>query len=351
MAGKVKKGTFGFQTFTTKDIRRALRENNPEYQLLGEYTGYKDLHRFQHSCGNVIESIAGPIARGFGKTCPCTHKRVNYRTLEIRQQEIKELAGADYECVVFVKGKDKSTYRHITCGYTWKAEFVAFQNRKQRACPKCYGRFNGNLSIDEVKTRLIDTPYKLVTYGISRKGCQIQHEFEHTCGTRFKHQLNDLLACKVTGCPSCKHRLYAKKDVTVDGHGFQVRGAEDKALQFMVSTMKVKPRFVVNQREDGLPTFEYQYANKRHRYIPDFYVSNRNLVVEVKCFGTLGLMPRRYKFFNYSTLTRARAKAKSVLSNGYNFLLLLQYKDRMVPIPNDWLSWNKQALRSYLKTV
>ena len=76
----------------------------------------------------------------------------------------------------------------------------------------------------------------------------------------------------------------------------------------------------------------YFYDNKQHRYVPDLYVISKDLIVEVKSVY----------YFN-KDLEIIMLKAKSVIENGHNFLLLLS---------NDGIKFkelNYEDIESYFK--
>lgn len=83
---------------------------------------------------------------------------------------------------------------------------------------------------------------------------------------------------------------YRIKEVTVGGKVFRVRGYEPVMLKHLIS-IGIKPKNIKVSAKEGLPTVDYVYDGKSHRYFPDMLVKDGNRInlIEVKSVVTAGL--------------------------------------------------------------
>jgi len=74
---------------------------------------------------------------------------------------------------------------------------------------------------------------------------------------------------------------------------------------------------------DNVPKFKYYLDGKVHRYIPDYFIKNKNLIIEIKSTYWLNCW-----------LEKNKEKSKVVLESGYNYMMILdnnflEFKDVM----------------------
>jgi len=150
------------------------------------------------------------------------------------------------------------------------------------------------------------------------------------------------------GCFVCAkerqtHGYFTKKNVTVDGVTRKLQGFEPQALQYMIER-GANPKYIISEVREGKPTFKYRFEGTTRTFIPDFYHVTKNRIVEVKSKWTLGLT----KKLDGGPFKKNAAKAKAVIDEGYDFILLLiDRKGDRIRLPEDWYNMSKaQVIRT-----
>lgn len=314
-----------------------------EYRITGPYHGIASPASFTHSCGHTITVKAKSMLQGRAK-CSCQHTRHLPRiTLESHRKEIRRLVGKEFKCLVYRGVKEKATYSHAICGREFDAFIQTF--RSYQCCPHCHSRSNksgGRVSLEEIKRRLRKrygkNEYRILgEYVNSTTPIRVKH----SCGRRYEVPLSQLTRgyCQ---CPDCVTKvLTTRKEVRVEGKTFHLQGFEPASLERLLR------RFNADQIVSGsdVPRFAYRLDGKQHTYIPDFYVPDADLVVEVKSVATLGLTRNSNAFFGEDVFERNQAKAMAVRRSGSRFRLhLFDRHGKRLRIPTNWHSMTKRDL-------
>lgn len=125
---------------------------------------------------------------------------------------------------------------------------------------------------------------------------------------------------------------YRIKTITIEGVEFNCQGYEHHVLPKLVKRFGV--RNVVSQFD---PKF-LPIVDENLFFAPDFYIKSRKTYVEVKSTWTI-----------MADLKKNRLKAKLAIELGHSVVWLIAYKDkRTLRLPNDWHTWTKSQLTSFL---
>jgi len=149
---------------------------------------------------------------------------------------------------------------------------------------------------------------------------------------------------KYASCMKCI--LAAKMDykkVRINGKTFKVQGYEGAALKHLVNSGFCSIQDIVNF-EEGVPVIDYRYKGKRKHY-PDFYIPNKNMLIEVKSIYTLFSIPDNF----YMTA----AKASAAIDKGFKYkLMLIDYTDQScnaeavsIKLPKDWYDCTYSSIK------
>lgn len=146
----------------------------------------------------------------------------------------------------------------------------------------------------------------------ARIKCAVHGVFEQQMAAHLRGQ----------GCPHCQTAFSSKTYQVKSGRRTLVlQGYEPLALEWLRQVKKVRlSRIFEHTHPDPKkrpPIFMYKGADGRtHRYYPDFWIPDRNLVIEVKSEWTAGK-------FNPEWKAKLAAKANAVKALGFEFRLLV----------------------------
>mgnify|MGYP002718393030 CR=1 FL=1 len=121
------------------------------------------------------------------------------------------------------------------------------------------------------------------------------------------------------------------------GRQLTVQGYERQALDYLVAA-GFDPKDILTECEfgDGLK-IRYKYRKRWRTYMPDIFIRNHNIIVEVKSKATMGLLNRKKRGWSMN-----QAKAIACHERGYKFcLLLLTGSGKRIPLPKNWAYMKK----------
>lgn len=149
-------------------------------------------------------------------------------------------------------------------------------------------------------------------------------------------------------CP--KHSAksgFKRKTMRLGNREIAYQGYNNFGIEYLTSVLKVKPKDIVTEYENGIPRIDYRYKGFKRHY-PDLFVAPRNLLVEVKSPYTLGLEKRSRDSTKWYMQC---AKARGAIKSGYNYTLLV-FKDTgaSITIPDDWYDYSFREIISYIST-
>lgn len=147
-------------------------------------------------------------------------------------------------------------------------------------------------------------------------------------GTKFPMQ-NAAFQSKVLGS------RYKAKQVMLGDRSVKVLGYEGKAIEWMLSK-GVRPASLKVALEGEVPQIRYKdpKTEKIRIYTPDFYLENKNRLIEVKSTYTL--------FGSEEIFNNNKAKAKAAMRAGFDFvLLLMDSKGNRLKVPRNWYKMSR----------
>lgn len=134
---------------------------------------------------------------------------------------------------------------------------------------------------------------------------------------------------------------YKRKVVKVGQTEHSLQGFEPQALELLVGYGANIDK-IISDIAQGKPTVKYKCRGKERTYIPDFYYTPKNRIIEVKSIWTLGLK-------KHSEFVTNVAKAKACVRAGYDFtLLLLRKNGERIKLPKEWYNYPRKELLAFL---
>jgi hypothetical protein len=138
-----------------------------------------------------------------------------------------------------------------------------------------------------------------------------------------------------------------KKDsrVVFDDYTFTVLSAtEARALKYIFETTRIKPAQLKDRSAGNLPIIHGKFGNHK-RYLPDFYVEKKNLLIEVKAPGSFGIARGGFMGQPREHLVKMmQQKAIATEAAGYNFEVYVMDKVGRVELPKDWMYYPPKKL-------
>jgi hypothetical protein len=121
------------------------------------------------------------------------------------------------------------------------------------------------------------------------------------------------------------------------GRQLLVQGYERQGLDYLVAA-GFKPDDILTETEfgDGL-RIRYTYRKRVRTYMPDIFIRNENIIVEVKSVVTMGLKGRKKRGWSMN-----QAKAIACHKRGFKFcVLLMTGSGKRIPLPKNWAYMKK----------
>lgn len=145
------------------------------------------------------------------------------------------------------------------------------------------------------------------------------------------------------GCPKCSKKRTLRK---IQGKQFLVESrAESTALTILLNTLKISAKEVLDRTSKQVPTIECR-AGRMKRYLPDFYIPKKNMVVEVKSPESLGIKGTFYYEKSTLLIKRMQIRALKTIELGYKFRLIVVEGNKKLKMPRDWMYMNPSELRA-----
>lgn len=132
---------------------------------------------------------------------------------------------------------------------------------------------------------------------------------------------------------------YQLKPYQIGARQVDLQGYEPQVLTDLLDWFEPEDIFVCS--EGLVPSFHYRLGKRQRLYLPDFFIPHLNIIVEVKSFYTL--CSKQHWWY------KNREKARQVLSEGYRFKLVVWTGKRSMTLPEDWVQWKLEELRSFLR--
>lgn len=342
-------------TYDTKSYKDHLKETDPEYLLVSkEYSTWNHLHNFKHKTCGLVFSVKPCRLRTHKVPCPnCrliggtsgvnTHESF---TVDLATRWNGEYALVDeYESLTA-----KQKYLHSVCGVEFNIS--AGRMRKTKVpCPKCRGIVKGSQYTPEQYQVLLDEQhngdYILLSAYTQNKD---QHKYKHMlCGTEFSATAYHVRKQDVP-CPVCCPEGYGiakRRRIVVGGREFRVQGKENIALPYIWKRLACDINDILYHKRD-MPVLKYTFKKEEHRYYPDFFLPSKNVLIEVKDIGSLGLSNRRSRFFGKDVFSRNCEKIRTATDAGFTIHLVLVVGKTVKTLPKGWFKWDKVKLMKWV---
>jgi len=291
-----------------------------KYELIGEYKGYEEYHKFKHNeCGNIWDTKPHTIMRNIEKgKCPfCEISAKNMTEEQFRYKFSKMEHNEEYELLEF-KGYMKGiTLRHKKCGYEWKTDGENF--RRGRQCPKCMFAIHYTTEQYRDIIKNTDNSYTLISEYIDEKTkIRLRHD---DCGYEWNILPRNFVYnnCR---CPICK----------------QIKSKKVEYIKKYLDNKNIKYEL------------EKRFSECKHsRELPfDFYIESQNILIEFD--GEQHFFPMRFSDSVYDfedTILRDSIKNSYCLTHGIKLLRLhYKLKDNEISIILDELINNNYNLSS-----
>ena len=140
-----------------------------------------------------------------------------------------------------------------------------------------------------------------------------------------------------------KSKKFKQYRYTLGGRELWVQGFEPQALDYLQNYFKVED--ILTEYENKVPVIRYKYSGKHRDYIPDIFIRNHNIIVEVKSTHTLGLFHKKKRGWSMTC-----AKALACKERGYKFaLLLMEANGNRLKLPKNWPKMKKEDVAYWVK--
>jgi len=268
----------------------------------------------------------GHIIKNLTKNCfnarinqnldPCAICSVLKRSSNRYSDIYKELNNRN--CFLVSKNKRDIIYMCSFCDKECKTQDNnIFRDTFTGLCLECTNPFNDPKIQEQIKNTIIEK------YGVEN----IMHLPEI-----FSKVVKSSFTRKEFIFPKSKRKVY-------------ILGYEHLAIQYLLKYKeKILDRYIEEDeiQVDNISSFEYFDDNKKkHKYYPDIYILNTNLIIEVKSDFTFNKCPR----INH-------LKCLAVVKSGYNMkLMIFNSKEKLIDIHYYLVSGRNYSLRNEFKKL
>lgn len=245
----------------------ALKEKE-DFTYLNLTEGPPYLHKIQcNKCNVVSERTLSWIRSPYG--CPCTRvAKIIASSIETKERysEKWNLETRKLRIVSKFKG-----YHHkvkvlcLSCNHKWRASAT---NLRRAGCPKCAPALSKKRHL--AKYGVEHPSQREETKSKIRKTMKDRYGVSHALQSR--RILNKMLDSS-----------YLTKPYMLGTNVVNVQGYEHYALDWILGNTRIPPSDILCGGDLRIPTVDYIGKNKKPRkYLPDFYIPSKNLIVEVK---------------------------------------------------------------------
>lgn len=321
-----------------KSLRKSL---DSQYKLVS-YGRHRSV--FKHRCGTVFELGNRALLNGTGG-CPCQHKKLTKHTIATLVAWHAERS-TGYRPVK-LHGADATFVGE--CGHRFRAR--KFYDRR---CPKCFPGDSifatTSLTHDEYTAKLAKRRPELTLIGRYVDGSTRVRYRHEKCGHTFVKTPNEVQR-KLFRCPACSPKTCGSYRVLKVGRRvIRVRGKENIALDWITKNTNITLNDIEVDSDGTVPSIRFRALKRTQGYRPDFYVRERNLLIEVKDGRTLGLGTVFFYKTGAELWATNCAKAKACLEQGYKFqMLLFNRSNDRVALPKNWFNLTHAQILKWAK--
>ena len=229
------------------------------------------------------------------KTCIEKYNVPSYSQTDEYKEKTKKTCLEKYNVDCF--SKTESHRQNISKKFKGVKKTELHKENFKKSIFKKYGS-NSYLTSDEFKIRLKEE------YGVSHTSQiqSIQKKGEDTCFKNYgvKHNAQNEEMFKRTQLSGFKLKIHKET-------GLSYRGTFEKNFLDFCFSKNIQVKNAISIR--------YLFENKEKVYFPDFYLNEKNLIIEIKS---------NYYFEKYKE--KNLAKQKACLEQGYNFIFIIDKK-------------------------
>lgn len=163
------------------------------------------------------------------------------------------------------------------------------------------------------------TPYQTYLVSIRQdKHCETNCKtvkYEETCMKKYNER--NVMHIDETFY-KCQETFATTKQFTLPetNRTISIQGTEDIVLMYILKNEnKILKRIIKEDeiQQRNIPSFKYEFENKKYKYYPDFHISNTNIIIEAKTIET----------HNKQNVLKNYMKFKSVVNDGYNIIIII----------------------------
>lgn len=217
----------------------------------------------------------------------------------------------------------------VHCDHTWRMKPNTVISMKC-VCPTCSRTLMGinkRTSTKQYKKQISGTRIRLIDL-YSGTMTKVFHKCLD-CKTKWKVRPNNIL--NGSKCPICSQR--ARKDrmfiktMTYNETFFRHQGYEDLAIKELCNS-GIDIKTIITNIDRNLPVIRYEFDGKQRWHFPDIGIKETKVLIEVKSVYTLCRTE--------SVFSRNKAKARTAVSQGFDYRLMLFDGIKRIPTSETW---------------
>lgn len=316
---------------TESQLRAKVQAIASGVTYLSGYTALNKRAQFRCYCGNIWVAFVSNVLKGLGCGCTRGAKKLTHA------EYVAKLASRNSELHVVGKyagSKVSIKHKHLICG---KLVFLAPTDALAgKTCVHCYGHPLKTHAryVKEIRVAYPDIDV-LSNYVDAKTKIQLRHSCGYTWYARPGRET----------CPRCSKK---RKYVNNGDNPRLLRGREPLALKWLLKHTSLDDAEILSSQAE-LPKFTYFLSSCRRKYIPDFFIPSRNIVVEVKSLDSAGLTDHYFYRKGSDVFKEMTAKASAVVADGYRFVLMVVASDgRRISLPKDWMTQRRNQLVKHI---
>ena len=330
-----------FNIITTKDEYEKMDEKNREFTFSCKLKNHNNILKTTSYINK--RSLFGKENKPLEEFCQvCVDESENQHDFEYYKQKILEEKGH------FLVSYDTKTRDAVficgNCNETSKTHMSNLYIHNLGSCSKCQN-VQFRLPYEKLKEDVEKHGFTLLTKPEQYTSNKQKLDVICKCGKRYQTYLVSIRQdkhckenCKTKKCEKTCMEKYNERNVMHDNNIFYkcqetfattkeytfeetrrkitIQGTEDIVINYLLKNEnKILKRKIMEDDilQNNIPNFKYIFEGKELKYYPDFHIKNTNLIIEAK---TIGCYNRQSPLKNYN-------KFKSVISNGYNLMVII----------------------------
>lgn len=180
-----------------------------------------------------------------------------------------------------VKEKRKNTWLS-NYGFDNPNKSSRIKNKIIKTNNKKYG-YNSPILNSTIKNKVKNTLLK--NYGVDHnsKSDKVKEKKRKTCNEKYGY---DHFMQNIEVFERINKKIFQHKNIVLNGNNYKVQGYEKDAINYLITEFNIKESsFIISDSEIykifGSIIWK-DFNNKKHRYFPDFYITENNTLYEIK---------------------------------------------------------------------